>query len=148
VTAAIGKAGIAALIPHAGAMCLLDSVRYWDSTKIRCLATSHRDPANPLADGQRLDALCGIEYAAQAMAVHGGLTAGAGKRPTGGYLASVRDVICHTSRLDLLMDDLEVDVTMLAAASGGAVYGFVLRCRTATVLEGRAAVVLDVELPS
>jgi predicted hotdog family 3-hydroxylacyl-ACP dehydratase len=148
MTAPIGKREIAALIPHAGAMCLLDAVRFWDSTTIVCTASSHRDTENPLASGGRLDAVCGIEYAAQAMAVHGGLTAVAGRRPAAGYLASVRDVACHTARLDLLADELEVTATRLAGDKAAAMYGFVVRCGAATILEGRAAVVLDAEPPA
>ncbi len=60
---------IATLIPHAGAMCLLDAVIAWDATTIACLASSHRTPANPLAVRGRLEAVCGVEYAAQAMAL-------------------------------------------------------------------------------
>jgi predicted hotdog family 3-hydroxylacyl-ACP dehydratase len=141
VTGTIGKAEIATLIPHAGLMCLLDSVLRWDSTSIVCLASGHRDADNPLAHGGELAAICGIEYAAQAMAIHGGLTAG--RRPEAGYLASVRDVICHTGRLDLLRDDIEVTAAVVAADSAGAIYRFVLRHGQETILEGRAAVVLD-----
>jgi predicted hotdog family 3-hydroxylacyl-ACP dehydratase len=141
VTAAIGKAEIAALIPHAGAMCLLDSVLRWDSRSITCVASGHRDANHPLACDGRLDAACGIEYAAQAMAVHFGLTAG--QRPMSGYLASVRDVVCHVARLDQVREDLEVTATLLAGDAAGAVYGFILRGGEATILAGRAAVVLD-----
>ena len=38
---------------------------------IRCVARGHRDADNPLRAGGELPALCGIEYAAQAMAAHG-----------------------------------------------------------------------------
>jgi predicted hotdog family 3-hydroxylacyl-ACP dehydratase len=141
--APVGKQEIAALIPHTGAMCLLDSVRAWDASTIVCTASSHRDVEHPLASGGRLDAVCGIEYAAQAMAVHGGLTAARGQRPTAGYLASVRDVACRNGPLDLLRDDLEVTATRLAGDASGAVYRFVVRCGTVTILEGRAAVVID-----
>jgi predicted hotdog family 3-hydroxylacyl-ACP dehydratase len=144
----IGKQEIAALIPHTGAMCLLDSVRSWDASKIVCTASSHRDADHPLASSGRLDAVCGVEYAAQAMAVHGGLTASRGQRPTSGYLASVRDVACRAERLDLLRDDLEVTATRLAGDASGAMYGFVVRCGTTTILEGRAAVVIDARTSS
>ena len=69
----LDKAGIAALVPHAGPMCLLDAVLAWDMTTIACIASSHRSVGNPLAANDRLDAVCGVEYASQAMAVHGGL---------------------------------------------------------------------------
>ena len=56
-------------------MCLLDAVLDWDDARITCRATSHADPANPLRADGRLGAANGIEYAAQAMAVHGALLA-------------------------------------------------------------------------
>ena len=62
-------------IPHKGRMCLLDAVLSWDATRIRCRSASHRTPDNPLRAHGRLGAACGIEYAAQAMAVHGALVA-------------------------------------------------------------------------
>ena len=54
-------------------MCLLDEVLTWDATQIRCRSATHRVPDNPLRAHGRLGAVCGIEYAAQAMAVHGAL---------------------------------------------------------------------------
>ena len=47
----------------------------WDATRIRCRSATHRSPDNPLRLHGRLGAACGIEYAAQAMAVHGALVA-------------------------------------------------------------------------
>ena len=79
----LDKAGITALVPHAGPMCLLDAVLAWDMTTITCIASSHRSVGNPLAANDRLDAVCGVEYASQAMAVHGGLI-GNGHRPSAG----------------------------------------------------------------
>ena len=141
LTKPLGQTQIAALVPHAGAMCLLDGVRFWDATSIVCTASSHRDASNPLASGGTLDAICGIEYAAQAMAAHGALVAD--RRSGSGYLASVREVICQTARLDLLADELEITSTRLAGDQATALYKFSLRSGTATILTGRAAVVLD-----
>src|SRR2546430_15076222 len=62
-------------IPHKGRMCLLDEVLSWDAARIRCRSATHRSPDNPLRLHGRLGAACGIEYAAQAMAVHGALVA-------------------------------------------------------------------------
>ena len=143
MTVPVGRPEIAALIPHAGDMCLLDEVRFWDPATIVCVASSHRDTKNPLAIGGQLGAVCGIEYAAQAMAVHGGLTAEAAEPPAAGYLASVRGVTCHAARLDLLPGDLEVTATRLGGDRTAAMYGFVLRCGDAVILEGRAAVVMN-----
>jgi predicted hotdog family 3-hydroxylacyl-ACP dehydratase len=141
VNAPIGRAEIAALIPHAGAMCLIDSVLFWDSTSIVCRTSTHRRANHPLASDGHLDAIRGIEYVAQAMAIHGGLTVG--RRPESGYLASVRDVTCHGGRLDLLAADVEVTARLLATDAAGAIYDFLLRGGDVTILTGRAAVVID-----
>ena len=60
-------------IPHQGTMCLLDEVLTWNTQRVQCRSSTHRNRANPLRAHDRLGAVCGIEYAAQAMAVHGAL---------------------------------------------------------------------------
>src|SRR6476646_6259294 len=104
---------IAAHIPHQGTMCLLDGVEIWDAQQIRCIASSHRDAANPLRAHGRLGAACGIEYAAQAMAVHGALLASGEDGLKQGYLASVRSVQLHVPRLDDIADALIVEAERL-----------------------------------
>lgn len=140
----IDKAGIARLIPHAGTMCLLDGVIHWDQTRILCTATSHQAMSNPLRRDGRLGILCGVEYAAQAMALHSALTAEPACRdpaPAGlGYLASLRALTCHTDRLDLLPGALSVEVEHLHGEAGRAIYRFVLRHADRVLLDGRAAV--------
>src|SRR5690349_3882547 len=91
---------IASHIPHQGSMCLLDSVQSWDADKIACQASSHRLPDHPLRAYGRLGAACAIEYAAQAMAVHGALTGSAATAPKAGYLVSARSVQLLVERLD------------------------------------------------
>jgi predicted hotdog family 3-hydroxylacyl-ACP dehydratase len=134
---------IASLIPHSGAMSLLDRVVSWDETCIHCTARSHREPGNPLAVGGQLDTVCGVEYAAQAMALHGALTAPGIGRPSRGYLASLRDLACDDGRLDLLQGDLDVTATQLHAEGGRVIYDFAVHCDGRPLLSGRAAVVLD-----
>ena len=137
------KTDIARLIPHSGAMCLLDGVVQWDSAQIRCVSLTHRNMENPLRVGGQLPAVCGIEYAAQAMAVHGGLAGTTGNKPKAGYLASLRDVICRKSRLDDMEGDLFVDATQLMSDRNHVIYQFKLQVGGIEVLSGRAAVVLD-----
>lgn len=136
---------IARLIPHAGTMCLLHSVLSWDADRIRCTARSHRDPENPLRSGGRLAAVCGVEYASQAMALHGGLTGG-GRSPAG-YLASLRDLVCHVGRLDDVEDALDIGATRLMGEEDRVIYAFTVRAGGAELLSGRAAVVLDAGRP-
>lgn len=142
----LDHAWIAAHLPHQGSMCLLDAVESWSPERIRCRAVSHRDPANPLRAGGRLGTLTGIEYAAQAMAVHGALRAGgaacASSRP--GMLGSARAVECLVSRLDDIADDLQVDAECLSADDRALLYAFTLSAGGRPLLRGRASVVLSV----
>lgn len=131
------------MIPHAGRMCLLDEVAAWDASAIRCLARSHRDPANPLRAGGELPALCGIEYAAQAMAVHGRLSSAVTEKPLAGYLASVSDVVCGVRRLDDLDAELVIEAEKLAGDEVRVLYRFALFSGSNEILQGKAAVVLS-----
>ncbi len=140
----IGKAEISRLIPHAGTMCLLERVTSWDEHSIECVAVSHRDPANPLAADGRLGTACGVEYAAQAMAVHGGLSGATEGRAKAGYLMSLRGLTLHRSYLDDLEDDLIIKAERLAGEGVQVSYRFNLTCAGKPVLEGRAAVLLEV----
>lgn len=140
----IGREEIATMIPHAGDMCLLDGVLEWDQTSIRCVSARHRAEDNPLRRAGRLDGICGIEFAAQAMAVHGRLSGGVGRRPRAGYLASLRDVRCGRQRLDLLKPDLVIRAELLMGDEQRVIYQFALDCAGDEVLSGRAAVMLDV----
>jgi predicted hotdog family 3-hydroxylacyl-ACP dehydratase len=142
------RADIARMIPHAGTMCLLDGVVHWDERRIRCFSRSHRDAANPMRVAGYLPALCGIEYAAQAMATHGGLAGGTSGRPRGGYLASVRDVVCERDRLDDLQQDLIIEAERLMGDEAHVVYRFTLRAGGLKLLSGRATGSLDTERPA
>jgi predicted hotdog family 3-hydroxylacyl-ACP dehydratase len=142
------RADIARMIPHAGAMCLLDGVIHWDEKRIRCFSRSHRDAGNPMRVADRLPALCGIEYAAQAMATHGGLAGGTSGRPRAGYLASLRDVVCRRDRLDDLSEDLIIEAERLMGDEAHVVYRFTLRAGGVKLLSGRATVSLDSERPA
>lgn len=134
---------IAARIPHSGTMCLLDAVVGWSDTRVHCTATSHRDPANPLRANGRLAAVCGIEYAAQAMAVHGALCAADQRRPRAGFLASVRSVEAHVPQLDTIDAPLDIEAERIGGDGNNMLYSFTVRDGERILLTGRAAVVLD-----
>lgn len=137
---------IANHIPHHGDICLLDQVQAWDEVNISCIATSHRAADNPLRAYQQLGIANGIEYAAQAMAVHGALTALENQPPPKvGYLVSVRGVHMHVSRLDDIKADLLVQATCIMANENNMLYEFRVSAEEKILLEGRAAVVLDAD---
>jgi predicted hotdog family 3-hydroxylacyl-ACP dehydratase len=154
----LDRAWIEKHIPHHGSMCLLDAVIEWDSQHIRCRSATHRLPDHPLRSQGRLGAACGIEYAAQAMAVHGALAGGTsahsvpsggesrdapGARPEAGFLASVRAVRLHVLWLDDIEADLICDATRIAGDAVTALYEFALWSEAHRLLSGRATVVLD-----
>jgi predicted hotdog family 3-hydroxylacyl-ACP dehydratase len=125
-------------------MCLLDEVIEWDAQHILCRSATHRLPDHPLRSHGRLGVCCGIEYAAQAMAVHGALVAGAANaRPDAGFLAAVRDVRLHVLRLDDIEADLLCDATRVAGDHGSALYEFELRSDVRRLMSGRATAVFD-----
>ncbi len=139
----LDHAWIAARIPHQGDMCLLDAVVDWSEAAISCIANSHADPANPLRADGRLGAAAGIEYAAQAMAIHGALLAGSDGAPRQGYLTSVRGVTLHVARLDDLPGSLDVHAERLSGDASNVLYQFSVSHAGRCLLAGRAAVVLD-----
>lgn len=147
--ATLDHAGIAALIPHSGTMCLLARLLRWDLQHIVCSATNLRDPRHPLRTRRGLLAPVAIEYAAQAMALHGALIGQAAGTPaTPGFLASARGVTLHLLRLDELDADapLQIVATRQAGDAQQILYAFHLSHAGRPVAEGRAAVVLNTAL--
>ena len=153
---ALDRSWIEQHIPHKGRMCLLDEVLNWDATQIRCRSTTHRTRDNPLRAHGRLGAVCGIEYAAQAMAVHGALVGASAPLAsamseqvresvgaTVGYLASVRSVTLHVERLDDLESDLIACAERLAGDARTVLYEFSVSSAQRVVLQGRASIVID-----
>ena len=143
-------------IPHKGRMCLLDEVLSWDAMRIRCRSSTHRAEDNPLRAHGRLGAACGIEYAAQAMAVHGALIASSAPLASTvsmsvrgsigasvGYLASVRNVALHVARLDDLEADLIATAERITGDGRTVLYEFSVWGAPQLLLSGRASIVFD-----
>ncbi|HEY5764218.1 MAG TPA: 3-hydroxylacyl-ACP dehydratase [Rhodocyclaceae bacterium] len=139
----LDRDAIAARIPHTGTMCLLDSADRWNDESIRCTTESHRRSPHPLAAAGRLGIANTIEYAAQAMALHGALSAAAIDRPRAGFLASVRGVEFFADRLDDIAAPLTVEAERLSGDGNSVIYGFRVAAGERTLAQGRAAVVLD-----
>lgn len=153
----LNRDDIARRIPHQGSMCLLDTVLAWDKNQIRCQTLSHLAPHHPLLAHGRLGAACGVEYAAQAMAIHGALVAenddsddsgDAGSAPPrAGYLASMRNVTLFVERLDTVVGPLTVNAERLTGDANTVLYSFTVESGVQngaqTLLSGRAVVVLD-----
>lgn len=137
------KPEICRLLPHTGDMCLLDAVQQWSDDEIVCSTSSHRDPANPLRCGDVLAAVSGVEYAAQAIGVHGRLVTRNETKPAAGFLASLRDVALHVDRLDDIADTLTIKVRRLADSGQGVMCEFIITASGRQLLTGRATLLLD-----
>jgi len=130
------------LIPHRGAMSLLDSVVDWDDTRVHLTAISHTHTDNPLRSDGRLRAVHLCEYGAQAMAVHGGLLAQReGKVAAPGLLVSLRSVRLHVARVDERPGPLDVHAIKLLDGGASWQYEFRVEHRGQVLAEGRAAVI-------
>jgi len=151
MSSTLAHQGIAALIPHSGRMCLLERLIEWDADRIVCAAINHRDADHALRTRRGLLAPVAIEYAAQAMALHGALIGQAAGTPaTPGYLASARGVQLHRLRLDDLppaaSDELRIEATRQAGDAQQILYTFHVSHAGRPVADGRAAVVLNTAL--
>lgn len=139
----ISKDALCRLIPHHGTMCLLDAVEQWDDTSILCTTSSHRDVTNPLRRDNQLETICGLEYAAQAMAVHVGLLRQKQERRlTVGYLGAVKNLMLLAARLDDVKKDLTVQATRLVGESDCFIYTFRVSAERQELLDGRASIFL------
>ncbi|MEM7169027.1 MAG: hydroxymyristoyl-ACP dehydratase [Pseudomonadota bacterium] len=132
---------ISALIPHKGSMCLLEEVKFWDQIKILCVTTSHLSPENPLKRNGRLSALAGVEYGAQATAIHGALINDQEARP--GMLAGLRDIVCHVKYIDENWPELQVKAVLELGMGERILYHFSLSADEKLLVAGRVAVALQ-----
>jgi predicted hotdog family 3-hydroxylacyl-ACP dehydratase len=143
----LGREAIAALIPHQGAMCLLEQMLEWDAEHVLAATTTHRAGDNPLRNGGRLRALHLAEYGAQAMALHGGLVAqAAGERARPGMLVSLRDVHLHRAYIDDLPGELRVEARRLLDGGASWQYSFTVHHGDELIASGRAAIMARASL--
>jgi predicted hotdog family 3-hydroxylacyl-ACP dehydratase len=136
------KTDWAHLIPHAGSMCLLDTVQSWDERTIHATSAGQARAENPLRGPNGLHAIHLAEYGAQAMAVHGALLARSNGVETvrPGMLVSLRDVQLAETYVDRLDGHLDVHAECLHADGGGAQYAFRVEHRGRLLASGRAVV--------
>lgn len=143
-------AGIAERVPHHGRMAWLDGLLEWSDAHIVCRASNHRDLDHPLRTAHGLLATCAIEYAAQAMALHGALcaeAAGQAAGPVPGFLASARSVQLANWRLDEAEGPLRIEAHRQAGDTRQLLYQFnVADAAGRSLAQGRATVVLNTPL--
>ena len=131
----LNHAQIQSRIPHADAMCLLDSVQRWDATTIECSAPAPT-AAHPLAGAHGVPAVAAIEYAAQAAAVHGALLAPT-EVPRAGMLAKLGDVELSTTGPDPAGGPLTIRAELLGQVDAGCQYAFEVFNQRVCLARGR-----------
>ncbi len=133
-----------ALIPHTGAMCLLDEVLEWDAEHLLGRSHQHAQASNPLRSDAGLRAVHLCEYGAQAAAVHGALQArSCGIRPPPGLLVALREVrlaCCWVSDPAVL----DIQVWRVHSDAAAALYMFRIAQRGQCLAEGRALIALAI----
>jgi predicted hotdog family 3-hydroxylacyl-ACP dehydratase len=134
------------LLPHQGAMFLIDRVLSFDRDAIECSASSHRRPDNPLRHHDRLAAHVGAEYAAQAAGIHGGLLIQQrqpGAPPQMGYLAVISNLHWSIERLDHLQGDLLIHAYCTAITAIGSAYRIRIDHQSTTIISGDLIIALE-----
>lgn len=137
-------AAIETLLPHVGTMQMIAEVVRWGDEDIECLAHSHHDATNPLRIEGALPAACGLEYGAQAMAIHGALMAGREAKPRVGLLVAAHELAWHVARLDTVAGHLTVRARRLLGSAQQVAYEFDVLDARRSLVSGRASVMLAV----
>ena len=133
---------LCSLIPHSFDMCLLDRVESWDEKNITCFSNSHHLHTNPLRRNESLSSVHLLEYAAQTMAVHGGLhDREQGIQMSEGYLAALRDVQIELCNIEKLEKELRIEASQLLSQGGNMIYSFTVSAGENKLVSGRATVV-------
>lgn len=134
---------IGELVPHGGAMCLLEEVLAWDDEHVIAATRTHRAEDNPLRRDGHLDPVHLCEYGAQAMAVHGGLLAHrGGQRARPGFLVSLREVWLAAGYVELCGSALEVTAKRIHGDASGWQYAFAVHHEGRPLATGRATVAM------
>ncbi len=131
-------------LPHAGSMRLIEQVVEWGPDSVCCRIRNHRDSANPLRTAGGLRAVCIVEYAAQAAALHAVLLADhdapadatAGKKSRA-LLALVNGLELDVAYLDDGDDDLIVEGYVDYRTGDAVIYRFEAFDGTRPIARGR-----------
>ncbi|WP_423823909.1 hypothetical protein V5738_08070 [Salinisphaera sp. SPP-AMP-43] len=136
---------IAGLVPHAGAMCLLDEVIAWSADRIHCRAGIDAAAEHPLAGAEGVPATALIEYAAQATAAHGTLLARAerqaGAPAAEGRLVALRSIELAAAPAEIAAaGTLDIHAERLMADPAGSIYRFRVLGGQRVLVSGRLTI--------
>lgn len=133
-------------LPHSGAMCLLDQVVAWDAQRICCSTDSHLAAANPLRHDGVLPGLCALEYAAQALALHGVLNRqqrSVSGRYAEAYVVSSKRLVFPAGNLSDVGASLVIKAELIVWHEASAVYTVSISADERSLLQGDLSVMLS-----
>ncbi len=135
---------IKTLIPHGEQMSLIDAVEFWDDARIQCTTKSHQSPLNPLLDNGQLKSVLLIEYAAQAMAIHGALLHRSlaseqktAKQQKLQVIGSVKNLNIHVDTFQSYTQIINIEATRLMTNETGAIYTFTASAGTTPIIDAK-----------
>lgn len=122
-------------------MCLLEKIESWNENEIVCTAISHLSPNNPLSMKGKLHIIHGVEYAAQAVAVHGRLLIASGTSSKG-LLASTRNLRFNAHRFDNIKTPIRIHARSLASTIHGVAYSFTVSAGEKVLISGECTIII------
>ena len=129
-------------LPHSGDMCLIDGIVNYDTQSITCQTESHQLTSNPLRNNKQLASINGIEYAAQAAALHLALAKITTQHR--GMLASIQECQLYVQRLDIIKTPISIVSELLFCDQDhSAFYQFRLSSEKTELVTGRLLIVLE-----
>ena len=88
--------------------------------------------------------IAGLEYAAQAMGVHVGLTTDISEHNASvGYVGAVRDLQIGSHTFQQFAEDLTIEATLLLEQPMSFIYTFSIQANQNTLLQGRASIFIQ-----
>jgi predicted hotdog family 3-hydroxylacyl-ACP dehydratase len=139
----VSRADVERMLEHAGDMCLLDCTTEWDNQNIYCSAPAPQ-AGHPLMRDGRVPAIAGVEYAAQAAALHGALLDTA-MTPRAGMLAKLRDITLHRPWFPASKKSLMIHAKLISRTDGGCMYSFEVTSEQQTITSGSLMVVFTAQ---
>lgn len=133
---------IADLVPHAGAMVLLDEVISYGAEHIHCRTQLQDLHQHPLAQSGVLPATALAELAGQAMAVHGSLIDSAARTPRAGQLVALARLELHIDAINQALM-LDIHAQWLAGDERGTAYEFQVKNGDLLLAAGRATIMFN-----
>lgn len=143
----MNRTELEAYLPHAGDMVLLDAVDAISPDAVACRASSHALASNPLRRGGVVPANAALEYAAQAIALHGRWrTRAEPSSKQAAFIAVLRHARWRRQPLSAAPAPLIVSARLLAELGESAHYAFeVTDALGAQIAAGEAIVTFGLE---